>query len=59
MPHTKSGKIVNVGDTLTVLFTVRDVQLGEEFCNCTVETVEPMFPSLHKSALVINTKQAE
>lgn len=57
MPHTKDGVEVKKGDTLFVPVVVMSVQSGTEYCNVTVETAEPMFPSNTPTCLTFNTKQ--
>ncbi len=59
MPHDKNGQELKVGDTVNIEATVTDVQLGEEFCNVNLETVEPMFPGEHKTLIVLNARQTE
>lgn len=56
--HTKDGHGVAVGDKLWLEVEVTNTTGGTEYCNCDVETVEPMFPGQNKNHLVINTKQA-
>jgi hypothetical protein len=57
MPHDKNGKQLEAGDLVTVEAKVTSVQPGEDYCNVTVETVEPMFPGDNKSTITLNTKQ--
>ena len=59
MPHDKNGKLVEKGATVNVSFKVVDVYTGDDYCNASLETVEPMFPGDHKTGLTINTKQCE
>lgn len=60
MPHDKNGTLVNVGAKVRVDFTVTQVYQGDDnYCNASLETVEPMFPGEHKTALTINTRQCE
>jgi hypothetical protein len=57
MPHDKNGLPVRIGDLVNVPCTVKDVQPGLEYCNLTLETVEPMFPGKEKSSICLNAKQ--
>lgn len=57
MPHDKNGAPLKEGDTVTVTFTVTGVSPGEEYCNLTCSTVEPMFPGNHKTSVTFNAKQ--
>ena len=59
MPHDKNGNVLAAGDEVIVRAKVTQVHTGEEYCNLTVETVEPMFPGDVKSTLTLNTKQVE
>ena len=59
MPHLKHGQVVNVGDEVVIRAAVKSVTTGEEYCNLTVETVEPMYPGDYKSSITINARQAE
>jgi hypothetical protein len=57
MPHDKNGEVLAVGDRVTVLCEVKTIYLTEEFCNVTLETVEPMFPGDNRCGVTLNAKQ--
>lgn len=57
MPHDKFGIELKPGDMVMIQATVLSVQPGEEFCNVSLETVEPMYPGTHKTAITANAKQ--
>ncbi len=59
MPHDVNGRVIKKGDRVNVRCVVKEVQAGEEYCNCLLETVHPMYPAEHKTSLVVNTRQAE
>jgi hypothetical protein len=59
MPHDKNGALISEGDKVLVRCTVKSVTPGEEYCNVTLETVEPMYPSTNKDTIVLNAKQVE
>lgn len=59
MPHDINGKVVAVGDTVIIRAKVLNVNMGEEYCNVTVETEQPMFPGTNKSQITLNAKQVE
>ncbi len=59
MPHDLNGKPVVEGDMVIVRFKVVSVTTGEEYCNASLETLEPMYPGEHKTALTVNTRQVE
>ena len=59
MPHDKNGQLLEVGDLVTVRARVSSVQAGDEYCNVSLETVEPMHPTANTSALTLNTRQVE
>ena len=57
MPHDKNGRVVSVGDRVMILATIKEIHLTEEFCNLTLVTLEPMFPTNQPSTMVLNAKQ--
>lgn len=57
MPHDKNGHLLEVGDKVLVECEVKQVTTGEEYCNVTLETREPMYPGHHKSGITLNAKQ--
>jgi hypothetical protein len=59
MPNDLKGNLIQSGDEVIVRAKVTQVQAGEEMCNCTLQTIEPMFPSDRPTTFVLNTKQVE
>lgn len=59
MPHDKNGRALSAGDEVTIRAKVVDVNAGEEYCNVSLDTVEPMYPGEHKTHIVLNAKQVE
>lgn len=57
MPHDKNGQAVKEGDRVAIFGTVKRVEVGEEYCNVTVETEEPMYPSDAPSSVTLNARQ--
>lgn len=57
MPHDKNGKLLNDGDRVFVPAIVRQVHVGDEYCNVTLETEEAMHPSPSKTTITLNTRQ--
>ena len=57
MPHDLEGKIVNVGDTVSIRAIVTHLYEGAENCNLTVQTELPMYPSGIPVTIALNTKQ--
>lgn len=57
MPHDKNNKVLNIGDKVMIEAVVTQVNMGEEFCNATMETVEPMYPGTYKTVITLNAKQ--
>lgn len=57
MPHDKNNQLLKVGDKVMIEATVTSLQIGEEYCNVSLETTEPMFPAAYKSAMTLNAKQ--
>jgi hypothetical protein len=59
VPHDKNGERVRVDDLVTVRCRVTAVSLGDDFCNVSLETVEPMHPGDHKTGISLNARQVE
>lgn len=57
MPHDKNGQLLQVGSKIIIEAEVESITEGEEFCNVTVRTTEPMYPGDAKSAISLNAKQ--
>ncbi len=57
MPHDRKGNRLSVGDHVIIEATVTAVHQTDEYCNLSLETIEPMFPSDNKSAISLNAKQ--
>ena len=38
MPHDKNGKLLQVGDTVTLTGKVTSVQANDDYCNVTVQS---------------------
>jgi hypothetical protein len=57
MPHDMNGNLLKPGDRVSMWFDVKVVQTGDEYCNLTLESVEPMYPGNSKTGLSVNAKQ--
>lgn len=57
MPHDKNGAELAIGDKVTVEAVVKEIQTGEEYCNVSLETSEPMHPAETKTPICLNTRQ--
>lgn len=57
MPHDKNGVLLQVGDRVIIPAVVKSITMSEEFCNVTLETAEPMFPSDRHDTVTLNAKQ--
>lgn len=57
--HDRNGKPLAIGDKVNVPCVITALQPGAEYCNCTVETVEPMPPTKNKNTITFNTRQVE
>jgi hypothetical protein len=57
MPHDRDGKPLNVGDQVLVPARVKEIHMAEEFCNVSLETSQPMYPSNNRTTLTLNAKQ--
>ncbi len=59
MPHDRKGNPLAPADRVSIPAVVKSVQPGEEFCNVTLVTEEPMPPYTEGSSLTLNTRQVE
>lgn len=59
MPHDRNGKVLQVGDLVMVPCQIKEIHLTEEFCNVTLATSLPMYPSQAPSTLTLNSRQVE
>lgn len=59
MPHDRDGKLLEVGDFVYIPCVVLNIQSGTDYCNVSLESIEPMFPSDSKSSFALNAKQVE
>lgn len=57
MPHDKNGALLSVGDRVIIPATIKSITMTEEFCNVTLETAEPMFPTDRHDTITLNAKQ--
>jgi hypothetical protein len=57
MPHDIEGRIVNVGDLVRIDCIVKRVELGEDYCNVTLETISEMYPSGTATTITLNARQ--
>jgi len=59
MPHDKHGNTLEAGDTVSVTFTITEIHPGDDYCNASLLTTEPMYPLASLTAFTINTRQCE
>lgn len=61
MPHDKNGEELKVGDVVHLKCTITHLSENAEYCNCTIQSVEPVHPSNHQTGTIVslNTKQVE
>lgn len=57
MPHDVNGRPIRVGDRVDVPCVVKTIYPGDEYCNLTLETAHPMYPSDRKDTIVVNARQ--
>ena len=57
MPHDANGQQLNVGDTVNVRCSVKEIHQGEDYCNVTLETNLRMFPGDNNTIINLNAKQ--
>ncbi len=59
MPHDKNGKLLKEGDIVNVPCRVESITAGEEYCNVSLKTIEPMYPGDQCNTITLNAKQVE
>ncbi len=57
MPHDARGDKLAVGDRVDVPCVVTSIGEQPEYCNVSVETLEPCHPGTNKTTLSLNGKQ--
>ncbi len=57
MPHDRDGNLLQVGDDVLVPCRIKEIHQAEEYCNVTLITSQPMYPSENLSTLNVNAKQ--
>lgn len=57
MPHDRDGKLLEIGDTVTIEATVKEIYNYETHCNVQVETKEIFYGADYHSLITLNTKQ--
>lgn len=57
MPHDRDGVALSVGMTVYIPCEITDLHLGDEHCNCSLRTLEPMYPEKTGTNLSLNTRQ--
>lgn len=55
--HDKFGHPLTEGDEVLIHAKVTGLSGNAEYCNITVQAVEPMFPGDDHTAIVLNAKQ--
>jgi hypothetical protein len=61
VPHDLNGKLVKVGQIVSMKFRVTSVSTGEEYCNANLESVEKLYPATTYGTGLssVNTRQFE
>ncbi len=59
MPHDKNGVLLNVGDRVSVVFTVKEIHMADDYCNTTLVIPGEHGPHNVTGTLVLNAKQTE
>jgi hypothetical protein len=57
MPHDRNGEALKPGDQVLVPCVVKEVHGSSDFCNVSLETIQPEHPSNQPSKLVLNSHQ--
>lgn len=53
----KNGQPIKKGDLVSVLFEIEECSADQDYCNCTIKTVDPMPGNGSQSVLTLNTRQ--
>jgi hypothetical protein len=59
MPHDRNGEELEVGDAVNIPAIVTAIHEGENYCNVSLTSVEPLFPESSKTPFALNAKQVE
>ena len=59
MPHDRRGQLIEEGDIVHIPARVVRVHEGTDYCNLTLETIEPMHPGVLHTSISLNAKQVE
>jgi hypothetical protein len=57
MAHDVNGTLLQEGDEVVIRAKVKSIQATGDYCNVSVDCVEPMPPSNNVSSFCLNTKQ--
>lgn len=57
MPHDLQGNLLKDGDYVWIPAVIKSITTNEEYCNCTCETTEFMYPGNSVCTIVLNAKQ--
>lgn len=53
--HDKNGKPLKIGDRVRMEAVITEGHAGEDYCNATIESVEPRRPDGLKERCTLNT----
>ena len=59
MPHDANGRELLPGDLVTIKAHVIAVQPQPDYCNVSVQTERPMYPSSSPTTITLNAGQVE
>jgi hypothetical protein len=57
MPHDADGHILREGDVVYIPAKITVINPMEDYCNLSLESVEPMYPGEHKAFFTANARQ--
>lgn len=57
MPHDLQGNLLKEGDYVWIPAVVKSITTNEDYCNCTCDTTEFMYPGNSVCTIVLNAKQ--
>ena len=59
MPHDAYGHLLNIGDIVYIPAKVKEIHQTEEYCNVSLETERPLFPTSRPYVMVLNAGQVD
>ncbi len=55
--HDKNGTLLRAGDRVMIECVIDTVTPNVDYCNVSVRTLEPMFPTMSPTSITLNARQ--